>query len=273
MCALFVRAEHPGPYYFAPVNEPSFLSFAGGDAGRFAPGLRGCGLPLKIALVKAAIQGINAVRSVIPDCRIVNIDPVCRAAPPAGEDVSEDVLIDFNERQVYEAWDMISGVVRPELGGSRKHLDIIGINYYWTNQWEYGHPDRLLSEDDERHLSLSTLIRMVWNRYNTEIAVTETSHWDEARGPWMHTLAREASVSLLEGVPLVGMCIYPIIGMYDWYSPETFVPMGLWDIRPEGNNLERVPYQPALEILARYRSRNLWNTLSSSRMHATIKIL
>ena len=33
--------------------------------------------------------------------------------------------------------DMLAGRLMPELGGSRDWLDIVGINYYWTNQWEW----------------------------------------------------------------------------------------------------------------------------------------
>ena len=46
----------------------------------------------------------------------------------------------FNEQVVYQSWDMLAGRLMPELGGSRRHLDIIGVNYYWTNQWEHGRP-------------------------------------------------------------------------------------------------------------------------------------
>ena len=38
---------------------------------------------------------------------------------------------------------MLCGDIEPGLGGSRKHLDIIGLNYYHENQWEHGSNDRL----------------------------------------------------------------------------------------------------------------------------------
>ena len=35
--AKFLLVHHEGPYYFTPVNEPSYISWAAGDMGRFAP--------------------------------------------------------------------------------------------------------------------------------------------------------------------------------------------------------------------------------------------
>ena len=36
---------------------------------------------------------------------------------------------------MFEAWDMLSGRVQPELGGDERYLDVIGVNYYDRNQW------------------------------------------------------------------------------------------------------------------------------------------
>src|SRR4051812_22091014 len=80
--AKFIGKESEGPYYFTPVNEPSFLSWAGGAAARFAPHCTGRSYELKVALIRAAIAGINAIRAVLPDARIVNADPLCRVAAP-----------------------------------------------------------------------------------------------------------------------------------------------------------------------------------------------
>ncbi|HEX2100398.1 MAG TPA: glycoside hydrolase, partial [Candidatus Synoicihabitans sp.] len=65
------------PLYFSPVNEPSYLAWAAGEAARFAPHRRNCGRELKIALATAAIAGIQALREVAPAARIINIDPIC----------------------------------------------------------------------------------------------------------------------------------------------------------------------------------------------------
>src|SRR5438067_3691926 len=60
--ARFVGANDEGPYYFTPINEPSYFSWAAGDVGRFAPYANGRGFELKVNLVRAAIAGIDAIR-------------------------------------------------------------------------------------------------------------------------------------------------------------------------------------------------------------------
>jgi beta-glucosidase/6-phospho-beta-glucosidase/beta-galactosidase len=245
--ARFIATELDGPYYFTPVNEPSFFAWAGGEVGRFAPHCYGRGAELKLALVRAAIAGINAIRSVLPNARIVNVDPLCRIVAPAG--VPQSDARDFNHRAVFEAWDMICGRTRPELGGSRDHLDIVGVNYYWTNQWEIGREEQPLAFDDPRRMPLAKLLRRVWQRYGAEILVTETSHVDEMRPIWLSVVAHDCEKLIDEGVPLRGVCLYPILGMPEWHDPTIWTRMGLWDLLPQGDSLRREIYPPMLDAL------------------------
>jgi hypothetical protein len=251
-----ICARTEGQCLFTPVNEPSFLSFAGGQKGLFAPHAEGRGWELKVQLCRAAIAGIEALWAVCPGARMVNVDPLCRtvAAPDRPED--EEKCWDFNEREVFQSWDMLAGRLLPELGGSPAHLDVVGVNYYWTNQWEWGvtpYPDgRLppLADDDPRRASLRDLIRGVWRRYGDELMITETAHVGDQRGPWLFQAACESAALLLEGVPLRGLCLYPILGMPEWHEPDVWTPMGLWDpvchADPHG---ERLICEPMLTVL------------------------
>ena len=47
---------------------------------------------------------------------------------------------------------------------------------------------------------------------------TETRALDEARGPWIHELSLMAGQLLAEGVPLGGICLYPILGLPEWHA-------------------------------------------------------
>jgi Beta-glucosidase/6-phospho-beta-glucosidase/beta-galactosidase len=235
--------------YFTPVNEPSFLSWAGGTAGRFAPHLTNRGPELKIALVRAAIAGIDAIRAVLPDARMINADPLCRVAPPLDHADPHAHAEDFNNRAVFESWDMLCGRTLPELGGSRRHLDIVGVNYYWTNQWEIGREERPLPDDDPRRWSLSWLLRQVWKRYGGDLLVTETSHVGDMRAPWLRTVAEECGKLLDEGVPIRGVCLYPVLGMPEWHDPFIWTRMGLWDLVPRHDGLERCLHTPMLDAL------------------------
>lgn len=256
---------------FTPVNEPSFMAHAGGEEGLFAPHSSGRGWELKVALARAAIAGIDAIRAACPKARIVNVDPLCRVACPRGRPELSEAVWDFNERLVFQAWDMLAGRLLPELGGSRAHLDIVGINYYWTNQWEWGTAPTAdsrftpLDEDDERRIPLRDLVRSVWQRYGGDVLITETAHIGENRAAWLLEVAREAEALLWEGVPLRGVCWYPILGMPEWHSPDVWAPMGLWDFRSGGDSHERAVHEPLREALfsVRYMD-NLQRTLLGS---------
>ena len=62
----------------------------------------------------------------LPGARIVNVDPLCRVAPPpAGRTWRRRA--DFNDRLVFQSWDMLCGRLLPELGGSRS------ISMWWAS--------------------------------------------------------------------------------------------------------------------------------------------
>jgi hypothetical protein len=231
----YIAQRTDGSCAFTPVNEPSFMAYAAGEKGLFSPHVAGRGWDLKVALTQAAIVGIDALWAACPGARMVNVDPLCRAARPVDRPELEEEARDFNERLVFQSWDMLCGRLLPELGGSRSHLDIVGINYYWTNQWELGGKPQAdgvippLTDDDPRRWPLSSLVRSVWERYGGEMMITETSHIGDSRGRWLREVARESEELLLDGVPLQGVCLYPILGMPEWHDPEIWTPMGLWD--------------------------------------------
>ncbi|MGJ0506965.1 MAG: glycoside hydrolase [Methylocystis sp.] len=233
--ARFIMSRSEGPYVFTPVNEPSFMAYAGGEKGLFAPHATGRGWELKVALARAAIAGIGAIRAACPTARFVNVDPLCRVVAPEDRPELAAEAEDFNDRLVFQSWDMLCGRLLPELGGSPEHLDIVGINYYWTNQWELdAAPDARgilppLAEDDPRRAPLDALVRSVWKRYGREVMITETSHVGDRRGPWLHEVVRAAETLLEENAPLRGVCLYPILGMPEWHERDVWTPMGLWD--------------------------------------------
>lgn len=53
-----------------------------------------------------------------------------------------------------------------------------------------------------------------------------------------------------DGIPLKGVCLYPILGMPEWHSQE-WTPMGLWDLVHEDGRLVREVCEPMLRELER----------------------
>jgi hypothetical protein len=93
-------------------------------------------------------------------------------------------------------------------------------------------------------------VRRVWERYGGEALISETAHVGDRRAPWLREVAAEAEGLLDAGVPLRGVCLYPILGMQEWHAREQWTRMGLWDLVPQSPTLARLPYAPAIEALA-----------------------
>ena len=108
-------------------------------------------------------------------------------------------------------------------------------------------------------MPLRHLIRSVYERYGGSLIISETSHWGAHRARWVRELADEVGSLLDAGVPLGGICLYPIIGMFDWHRPRRWMPMGLWDCDSE-RGMRRLVHRPMLDALAcaQERFRGEW---------------
>jgi beta-glucosidase/6-phospho-beta-glucosidase/beta-galactosidase len=76
-----IADETGEPPFYAPVNEISFWSWAGGDMALFNPCETGRGFELKTQLVRACLAAIDAIRSVDPRARILHADPAVHIVP------------------------------------------------------------------------------------------------------------------------------------------------------------------------------------------------
>lgn len=256
--ARFLAELTQGPLLLTPVNEMSFLSWAAGEAGYFHPFQRGRGYELKRRLVRAFNAAALAVWEVQPEARILTAEPVIHVVAPGGEPQHGEGAAAQRE-EMYQAWDMVAGRTSPELGGDRRHLDVLGVNFYHSCQWQY--PDRrLLGWDDvpldERWLPFHRLLEAVWRRYGRPLYVSETSHFGSGRAAWLRHVTDEVALAQARGVPILGVCLYPILDRPDWDEPGQWHNSGLWDLVPNGaGELERVLNVPYAAQLRRARSR------------------
>jgi len=224
--------------FYTPINEISFLAWAAGDVGYIHPFGTGRGIELKRQLIRAAIAGIEAIWQVNPNARIMQVEPVIHVmAPRDRPDLVERAAA--QRAGQFEAWDMIIGQMEPELGGQPKYLDIMGLNYYHSNQWE--HPDLRLRWEanprDERWIPLHQLLAEVYERYQRPLFIAETSHFGVGRGPWIKEIYDEVRTAIRNGVPLEGITIYPIIDRPDWDNLDHWHNSGLWDLVPDEQGL------------------------------------
>lgn len=254
--AEYVTSRLDGPHFFTPINEITFTSFMGGWKGWIAPfrkGLRNRDR-LRLALCRADIAGVNAIREVYPQARMVHIDPVANVVAPREHPEEQDQADYETYQQVFLAWDILCGRQYPELGGSPETLDIIGCSNYAFSQMEYRkngmHPQ--LPPGDDRIIPVYELIMRVWNRYHHPLIIGETSGMGEGRVDWLRDLAEESLFAIRHGADLQGICLFPMVDMPSWYTGE-WLHNGFFDLVEEEGRLRRVPYEPYINELRRWQ--------------------
>ena len=143
---------------------------------------------------------------------------------------------------------MLAGRRQPELGGAEKYLDIIGGNYYVHNQWILG--GSFISQDNPRYRPFRDILAEVCARYNRPLFIAETGIEDELRPSWFRYVCNEAFAAAQCGVPLHGICLYPVVNHPGWLD-DRHCYNGLWDYADKNGNREI--YQPLADELQRQR--------------------
>jgi hypothetical protein len=216
------------------VNEISFFSWAAGDEGSMYPFVTGRGFELKAQLVRAAVETMDAIWSVAPASRFVHVDPIIHVvASPLHPEEKTDAE---NYRLMqFQAWDMLSGRLWPELGGQERYLDIIGVNFYPHNQWVYNLKNfrriRKFTPLSRRHPLYRPLREMsaeVYERYHRPMFVAETGAENRRRAGWLRYVCQETEAAIHLGIPLHGICLYPIVNHPGW-EDDRHCYNALWD--------------------------------------------
>jgi hypothetical protein len=230
--AARIHREHTGePPFFSPMNEISFFAWAA-TRDLIFPNAYGRDTELKRQLVRAGIASIDAIRAVDPRARFVAPEPLIHNVPPVNEPWNTGPALAQRNSQ-FEAWDMLAGRAAPELGGAERYLDIIGLNFYAANQWEVPGGRKLhwdAGSDDPRWMPLHRLLAEVYERYRRPFFIAETSHYGIGRAAWLNEVAAEVSKTLAAGIPLQGVCLYPILDRFDWEDETHWHNSGLWDM-------------------------------------------
>jgi hypothetical protein len=241
--ARAVREEIDAPHWFAPMNEISFLTWAGGAVGVMNPFATGRGDELKRQLVRATIRAMQAVRAEIPAARFLHPEPLVNIAGDPQQPHLREHAVAHHEAQ-YEAWDMLAGRLAPELGGGPQYLDVPGANYYPDNQWIEG--GGTLPLDSPDRVPLHVMLRDLALRYGRPVVISETGTEDRARGPWLRSVIDEVGRAERSGVRVGGVCLYPILNHPGW-EDDRHCCNGMWDYAgPRGG---RRAYQPLVQVV------------------------
>lgn len=228
---------------YTPINEIGFLAWAATQTHLFhpygkddetAPGTTlNDGFHLKCRLVKAALAGIKAIREVDPRARFMHVEPIVHVVAPSHRPDLQELADEVASYQ-WQVWDLLGGTLLPELGGHPEALDLIGVNHYHSGQWEVITERRLdWHLQDPRRRPLHEMLQAVWERYGRALAIAETSHIGEGRVAWLDDVASQVCKARACGIPVRGMCLYPIVDRPDWDDFDHWHHSGMWDHLPD----------------------------------------
>ena len=245
--ARIARDESDEVPWWCPINEISFWSWAGGDAAFFPPFAHHRGFELKVQLARAALAAVDAVRSVDPRARLLWAEPAIHVATdPARPESSGDA--EGHRLAQFQAWDLLAGRLWPQIGGSEDVLDVLGVNFYPTNQWIHGGPP--IARGHPLCRPFREIVHEVGSRYGRPVIVAETGTEGDARAEWLRYVAREVLAAQVFGADVRGLCWYPIADHPGW-DDDRACPNGLLGfLRPDGT---RPVHMPLADELARQR--------------------
>lgn len=243
--AQVIAAETDEPPVFTPINEISFWAFAGGDTGGLNPFARGRGDALKRQLVRASLAAGSAVRAVNRRARIACAEPLIHVLPASEGADAIGRAAQHNASQ-FEALDMLLGRAAPDLGGDEAAVDIVGVNYYYNNQWIDG--GRTVFLGDWLHKPLHELLGQVAARYDRPLYIAETGTEGVFRPQWLGYVCDQVREAAVQGTEIGGICLYPVISHLGW-DDDRQCQNGLFD--GHGPSGPRHAYAPlAREVLA-----------------------
>jgi beta-glucosidase/6-phospho-beta-glucosidase/beta-galactosidase len=213
LAALEVHQSVSGrPPLICPLNEINFLSWAVDD-GYFphvGPDRRGW---FKDQLVRTGIAASKAIRERWPRTTIVWAEPLIHIAP---HDLRRKTVraAEANLQGMYEAYDWITGLARPELGGNPSLVDVVGWNFYPHNQWYFQGPTIPMGHHEYRPLA-DMLIEMA-ERYGKPLFLSETGAEGTGKPSWLHYVCNEVRDAMDRGADVRGICWYPITAYPGW---------------------------------------------------------
>ncbi|MGZ6040950.1 MAG: hypothetical protein ACXWKW_02060 [Asticcacaulis sp.] len=247
--ARHVRDHSDAAPLWCPVNEISYMSWAGGDEGYLNPFGRDRGMELKTQLVRASIAAIHELRAVDHRARFVQCEPRIAVHHDPDGAFPRSYAEKYHDLQ-FQAFDMLNGHIWQQLGGDPSCLDIIGINYYMHNQRFF--EGEQIDVDHPRYQPLSDILFENYARYGRPIIISETGIEGERRASWFAYVSAEVERARQRGVPVEGICLYPVANHPGW-DDDRLCPNGmLGHALTDGR---REVHDPLAESLRKYALR------------------
>lgn len=252
--AARVAERYPWVDAWTPVNEPLTTARFSALYGLWHPHAKDRVTFLRCLLnqVLGTRLAMRAIREVNPSAKLVQTDDLGRMASTKKLRYQAEME---NERR-WLGWDLLCGRVTPdhmlwryvtppgidvdellELAENPMPPDVIGVNHYLSSE---RYVDESVDKYEERYRSgngrdefadtelvwmdyppitgPTELLRQTWERYRLPVAVTEShlhgSREDQLR--WLAEVWRGAQGLRAEGVKVVAVTMWSLLGTYDW---------------------------------------------------------
>jgi hypothetical protein len=104
------------------------------------------------------------------------------------------------------------------------------------------------------------MLAEVHARYRRPVFVAETSIEGPPRAEWLRYVCEEVRAAILMGVPVEGICLYPVLSHPGW-DDDRYCPNGLFEL--EARQGQRVVHAPLAAEL--HRQQALFSALFDGR--------
>lgn len=265
--------------YYTPLNEPTITAHMAGRCGAWPPCLTGEEGYVKVLL--AVTHGMQLTARAIlrnrPDAVFVTADAMACPRPLSPEaEVEADIILSRDTL----AWDLVRGAVNAKhplyrflrdhgatvqtlaaMRRRRVEQHVLGFAIYpWSVFDLYTKDGRVESRPSAFTPELfAANLRRIYSRVQQPLFISETScpGDEKTRAEWMQATAKVIREAQADGIPVVGYCWFPMISMIAWdyqgtdkHPFEHLLHMGLWDLTPNGTDLERRPTSLVAEYQA-----------------------
>lgn len=189
---------------WVPVNEMAFWAWAGGATGGFHPFHARRGNLLKWQLVLGHLAVVQALRDMGAFEPIIVCEPLImvHAKESSGGNIARGYM------------QASTAAIEWILSADPSAIDVIGWNYYPHNQWR--EDDTRVPRGDPHYQPLRDLLHDAARRFGRPVVLSETGAEEPDGVGWMRYVAAEAEAALMMGVPLRGICIYPVMDYAGW---------------------------------------------------------
>lgn len=241
MVTKFLGESLGGKLHVCPINEISFFSWIAADRGHFYPAVKRRSSELKRRLIDAALTSVRVIRRVDPEATIMFTEPAIHVVPKDNSQQAQRPAEAYRRSQ-FEALDAL------ESSSSDGFVnDVIGLNYYFHNQWRYP-SRRKIARGHKLYRPLNEILSEFYQRYQRPLLIAETGIEDDDRADWFRYVCDEVAIAIDSGVPMTGICLYPIANHPGW-ADNRHCHNGLWDYADDWGEREiHTPLSNEIEV-------------------------